>query len=92
MIVYLIGSLNDKILLLLLLLLLLLIIIIILHFVVNNMDSYQFISDIHSRNTRQVYNLNLYQTSADLSLPQEGVCYMGIKVLNNVPVYIKQPR
>jgi hypothetical protein len=30
-------------------------------FMVNNTDSYQFISAIHNRNTRQGYNLNLYQ-------------------------------
>jgi hypothetical protein len=30
-------------------------------FVVDNMDQYCFVSDIHDRNTRQVLNLNLYQ-------------------------------
>jgi hypothetical protein len=59
-------------------------------FVVNNMDLYQFVSDIHSRNSRQGYNLNLYQPSAHLSLYQNGVYYMGIKVFNNLPLYLKQ--
>jgi hypothetical protein len=58
-------------------------------FMVNNMDSYQFISGIHTRNTRQVYNLNLFQPSAHLSL-SKGSFYMDIKVFNNIPVYIKQ--
>jgi hypothetical protein len=30
-------------------------------FVVDNMEQYYFVSDIHNRNTRQVPNLNLYQ-------------------------------
>jgi hypothetical protein len=32
-----------------------------LRFVVDNMDQYYFVSDVHNRNTRQVLNLNLYQ-------------------------------
>jgi hypothetical protein len=44
--------------------------------------SVQFISDICNRNTRQIYNLNLYQPSAHMSLYQTGVCYIGIKVFN----------
>jgi hypothetical protein len=47
-------------------------------FTVNNMDSHQFISDIHNRNTRQGHNSNLYRPSAHLSLYQKEVCYMGI--------------
>jgi hypothetical protein len=30
-------------------------------FVVDNMDQYYFVSDIHSRKIKQVFNLNLYQ-------------------------------
>jgi hypothetical protein len=58
--------------------------------VVNNMDSYQFISDIHNRNTRQGNNLNLYQPSAHLSLYQKWTYYMGIRVFNSLPLYLKQ--
>jgi hypothetical protein len=32
-----------------------------LRFVVDNMNQYYFVSDIHNRNTRQALNLNLYQ-------------------------------
>jgi hypothetical protein len=59
-------------------------------FVVNNMDSYQFITDIHSRNTRHYFNLNLYQPSAHLSLYQKGTYYMGIRVFNSLSLYLKQ--
>jgi hypothetical protein len=59
-------------------------------FVVNNMDSYQFITEIHNRNTRHGFNLNLYQPSAHLSLYQNGTYYMGIRVFNSLPLYLKQ--
>ena len=59
-------------------------------FVINNMDQYQFISDVHNRYTRQGFNLNLYQPSAHLSLYQKGTYYMGIKLFNNLPFQIKQ--
>jgi hypothetical protein len=58
--------------------------------VVNNMDSYQFISDIHNRNTRHGNNLNFYQSSAHLSLYQKGTYYIGIRVFNSLPLYLKQ--
>jgi hypothetical protein len=48
-------------------------------FVVSNMDEYQFISEVHNRNTRQGVNFNLYQPSAHLSIYQKGTHYMGIK-------------
>jgi hypothetical protein len=54
------------------------------------MDSYQFVSDIYSRNTRQDYNFNLYQPSAHLSLYQKGAYYMGLKVFNTLPLYLQQ--
>jgi hypothetical protein len=54
------------------------------------MDSYQFISDIHNRNTRQDYNFNLYQPSGHWPLYRKGAYYMGIRVLNNLLVFIKQ--
>jgi hypothetical protein len=61
-----------------------------LSYMVNNMDSYQFIFDIHNRNTRQGYNFNLHQPSAHRSLYLKGAYYMGIRVFNNLPVSIKQ--
>jgi hypothetical protein len=48
-------------------------------FVVNNMDQYYFVSDIHDRNTRQVFNLNLYQPLTQLSLYQRSSYYKGKK-------------
>jgi hypothetical protein len=59
-------------------------------FVVNNIDSYQFITDVHNRNTRRGYNLKLYQPSACLTLYQKGTYYMGIRVFNSLHLYIKK--
>jgi hypothetical protein len=58
-----------------------------LRFVVNNLDQYQFISEVHNRNTRQ--GSNLYQPSAHLSLYQKGTYYMGIKLFNSLPPQLK---
>jgi hypothetical protein len=41
-------------------------------FVVDNMDQYYFVSDIHNRNIRQVLNLNLYQPPTHFSMYQKG--------------------
>jgi hypothetical protein len=58
-------------------------------FVVDNMDQYCFVSDIHNRNTRQALNLNLYQPQTHLSLYQKGSYYMGIKLFNYLPLHLK---
>jgi hypothetical protein len=57
-------------------------------FAVNNMDQYQFISDVHNRNTR--LGSNLYQPLAHLSLYQKGTYYMGIKLFNSLPPQLKR--
>jgi hypothetical protein len=54
------------------------------------MDQYQFISDVLNRNTRQGFNVNLYQPSAHLSLYQKGTYYMGIKLFSSLPLQLKQ--
>jgi hypothetical protein len=59
-------------------------------FVVDNMDQYYFVSDIHKRNTRQVLNLNLYQPPTNLSSYQKGSYYMGIKLFNCLLLSLKQ--
>jgi hypothetical protein len=53
------------------------------------MDQYQFISEVHNRNTRQGVNFNLYQPSAHLSLYHRGTYYMGIKLFNSLPLQLK---
>jgi hypothetical protein len=57
-------------------------------FITNNMDQYQLISDIHSRNTR--WGSNFYQPSSNLSLYQRGTYYTGIKIFNSLPPYLKK--
>jgi hypothetical protein len=59
-------------------------------FVVDNMDQYYFISDIHNRDTRQAFKLNLYLPTTHLSLYQKGSYYMGIKLFNILPSNLKQ--
>jgi hypothetical protein len=59
-------------------------------FVVDNMDQYHLLSDIHNRNTRQVLNLNLYQPQTHLSLYQKGSYYMGIQLFNYLPLNLKK--
>jgi hypothetical protein len=59
-------------------------------FVVDNMDQYYFVSDIHNRNTRQILDLNLYQPQTHLSLYQKGLYYMGVKLFNYLPLNLKK--
>jgi hypothetical protein len=51
------------------------------------MDQYKVNLDIHGRNTRQ--SSNLHQTTSNFSLYQRGTYYMGIKIFNSLPSYIK---
>jgi hypothetical protein len=39
-----------------------------LYFVINNIDHYNFVSEIHNRDTRQGFNLNLYHPLVYFSL------------------------
>jgi hypothetical protein len=57
---------------------------------INNMHSYQSVSDVHNRDTRQGCNFNLYQPSAHRALYLKGAYYMGIRVFNNLPVSTKK--
>jgi hypothetical protein len=59
----------------------------VLCFVVKNIDQYKVNSDIHGSNTRQ--RSNIHQTTSNLSLYQRGTYYMGIKIFNSLPSYIK---
>jgi hypothetical protein len=60
-------------------------------YMINNMHSYQFVSDVHNRVTRQGCNFNLYQPSAHPALYLKWAYYVGIRVLNNnLPVSIKK--
>jgi hypothetical protein len=57
-------------------------------FVAKNKHYFTMISENNIRNTRQANNL--YQPSSNLTLHQRGVHYMGIKIFNNLPPYIKE--
>jgi hypothetical protein len=54
------------------------------------MHSFSFLSDVHNRDTRQSFNLNLYQPSALRASYLKGTYYMGIVIFNNLPVPIKR--
>jgi hypothetical protein len=58
--------------------------------VINNIDNYHFVSEIHNRDTRNGFNLNLYHPPVHLSLYQRGFYCMGIKIFNSLPLKLKQ--
>jgi hypothetical protein len=56
-------------------------------FVVSNKNLFNLNSEKHNTRTRQLNNF--YQAVANLSVYQNGVYYMGIRVYNNIPPHIK---
>jgi hypothetical protein len=56
-------------------------------FIVNNKHLFIFNSENHTKSTRQLNNL--YHPITNLTVCQRGVYYMGIKIFNNLPPYIK---
>jgi hypothetical protein len=56
-------------------------------FVVKNENLFLLNSENHTKSTRQ-FN-NFYQSITNLTIYQRGVYYMGIKIFNNIPPYIK---
>jgi hypothetical protein len=59
------------------------------HIIINNIDHYHFVSEIHNRDTRQGFNLNLYHPPVHLSLYQRCSYCMGIKTFNSLPLKLK---
>jgi hypothetical protein len=55
--------------------------------VVNNKHLFILNSENHKKSTRQLNNL--YHPITNLTVYQRGVHYMGIKIFNNLPPYIK---
>ena len=45
-------------------------------------------SEVHNYTTRQKINFHL--PSANLTQFQTGICYLGIKVFNKLPQYLKE--
>jgi hypothetical protein len=56
-------------------------------FVVKNRNEFTLNSEIHEINTRQQGNCHL--PLANLTKYQKGIYYIGTKVYNNLPLYIK---
>jgi hypothetical protein len=56
-------------------------------FVVKNKHFFTFNSDNYTRSTRQV--IILYYLAASLTLYQHGIHYMGVRIFNSLPSYIK---
>jgi hypothetical protein len=54
---------------------------------IRNKEQFPVNSEIHHINTRQ--HVNLYQPSANVTKYQKGVYYLGVKVFNAFPIYIK---
>jgi hypothetical protein len=59
-----------------------------LPFVIKNKELFITNKEIHSIFTK--LHLNFHQPSANLTKYQTGVYYMGLKIFNTLPVYIKQ--
>jgi hypothetical protein len=59
----------------------------ILMFVANNINYYRFYSDILNINTR--HTTVLYQPSSSLSVFNNGVLNMSIKIFNKLPSEVK---
>jgi hypothetical protein len=59
----------------------------ILMFVASNINYYKFYSDIHNINTRHI--IDLYQTSSSLSVFNNGIFNMSIKIFDKLPSEIK---
>jgi len=58
-----------------------------MRFVVKNKNNFILNSEKHTKSTRQ-FN-KFYQPITNLTIYQKGVHYMGIKIFNNLPPYIK---
>ena len=56
-------------------------------FLVKNKNLFTLNSENHTNSTRQ-FN-NFYHPITNLTIYQRGVHYMGIKIFNNLPPYIK---
>ena len=56
-------------------------------FVVKNKHYFILNSENHTKSTRQL--INFYHPLTNLTVYQKGVHYMGIKIFNNLPPYIK---
>jgi hypothetical protein len=57
-------------------------------FVINNMEQYKVNSEVYHIDMRQHSNLHLLLPN--LTAYQKGVYYLGIKIFNVLPSYIKQ--
>ena len=57
-------------------------------FVVKNKNLFSLNSENHTKSKRQ-FN-NFYHSITNLTIYQRGVHYMGIKIFNNLPAYIKR--
>jgi hypothetical protein len=59
----------------------------ILMFVANNINYYKFYSHTHNINTR--YNIDIHHPSSSLSVFNNGIFNMSIKIFNKLPSEIK---
>jgi len=62
-------------------------ILLLMFFVVQNKNLFTLNSENHTKSTRQ-FN-NFYQPVTNFIVYQNGVHYMGIRIFNNLPPYIK---
>jgi hypothetical protein len=56
-------------------------------FIITNRELFKFNSQVHKLNIRSAYNM--YYPQTNLAQFQKGICYMGVKIFNHLPIEIK---
>jgi hypothetical protein len=56
-------------------------------FIVTNRELFKFNSQVHKLNIRSAYDM--YYPQTNLAQFQKGICYMGVKIFNHLPIEIK---
>jgi hypothetical protein len=56
-------------------------------FIITNRELFKFNSQVHKRDIRSAYDM--YYPLTNLAQFQKGICYMGIKIFNHLPIEIK---
>jgi hypothetical protein len=59
----------------------------ILMFIITNRELFKFNSQVHKHNYRSAYDM--YYPQSNLTQFQKGICHMGVKIFNHLPIEIK---
>jgi hypothetical protein len=56
-------------------------------FIITNNELFKLNSKVHKLNIRSAYDM--YYPHTNLAQFQKGICYMGVKIFNHLPIEIK---